>query len=410
MSRKFMVRLKTALRHQSRLYYNIITPVYALYRNGKLNRFRRKYGFDNNAACFAAYNCKSYCDSPRLVSEELHRMRPDAKITWLFNDVEAAKKKFDIPDYVECRYALSDEGLRALACSRILVDNFSKSHYLKIAFPKQVYLQVWHGDRAFKKIGLDTKTPRNYLLEQDCSMVVVGSDYGEMQFRSAFRYKGEFLRVGCPRNDILLRNDPAEADAIRAKLGIEDDVCCLVYAPTFRDRASLKRDKQRMPLDLSRVLDTLERVSGKKWICLLRTHYLSFGIREDGADKRIRNVTAHPEMMELLKIGDALISDYSSCAGDFALTGRPVYLYQDDLEDYANNDRELYFDMKDSPYWVATNPDELDALIEKCTSEAAKENCKAILDFYNTDESGRAAEAVAEYLVKKMDEAKGEEK
>ena len=405
MFRKFVIRLKTALRHQSKLYYNVITPVYALYRNGKLNFFRRKYGFDNNAACFAAFNCASYCDSPRLVSEELHRLRPDVKITWLFTDVDAAKKKFDIPDYVNCVYALSPEGLRALACSRILVDNFSKSHYLKIKYPQQVYLQVWHGDRAFKKIGLDTKTPRKYLLEQDCSMVVVGSDYGEMQFRSAFRYKGDFLRVGCPRNDILLRDDPSEVIEIRRKLGLEDDVCCLVYAPTYRDRDTHQRNKQRMPLDLSRVLDTLEKKTGKKWVCLLRTHYLSFGIKDGGEDKRIRNVTGYPEMMELLKIGDALLTDYSSCAGDFALTGRPVFLYQDDLDDYSNNDRELYFDMKDSPYWVAANPDELDKLIEEYTPEKARENCRAILDFYNTDESGRAAEAVAEYLCDMIDKA-----
>lgn len=405
MSRKFIVRLKTAIKHHSKLYYNIVTPVYALYRNGKLNRFRRKYGFDNKAACFAAFNCASYCDSPRLVSEELHRLRPDVKITWLFADVEAAKKKFDIPDYVNCAYALSDEGLRALACSRILVDNFSKSHYLKIAYPKQVYLQVWHGDRAFKKIGLDTKTPRKYLLEQDCSMVVVGSDYGEMQFRSAFRYKGDFLRVGCPRNDILLRDDPAETAAIRKKLGLEDDVCCLVYAPTYRDRDTLKRGKQRMPLDLSRALNTLEKKTGKKWVCLLRTHYLSYGINENGVDERIRNVTQYPEMMELLKVGDALLTDYSSCAGDFALTGRPVFLYQDDLDDYSSNDRELYFDMKDSPYWVASNPDELDQLIMDYTQEAAAENCRDILKFYNTDESGRAAAAVAEYLSEMIDQA-----
>ncbi len=405
MSGKFIVRLKTAIKHHSKLYYNIVTPVYALYRNGKLNRFRRKYGFDNKAACFAAFNCASYCDSPRLVSEELHRLRPDVKITWLFADVEAAKKKFDIPDYVNCVHALSAEGLRALACSRILVDNFSKSHYLKIKYPQQVYLQVWHGDRAFKKIGLDTKTPRKYLLEQDCSMVVVGSDYGEMQFRSAFRYKGDFLRVGCPRNDILLRNDPAETENIRKKLGIEDGVCCLVYAPTYRDRDTLKRGKQRMPLDLSRALNTLEKKTGKKWVCLLRTHYLSYGINENGVDERIRNVTQYPEMMELLKVGDALLTDYSSCAGDFALTGRPVFLYQDDLDDYSNNDRELYFDMKDSPYWVATDPDELDKLIMDYTEEAAAENCRDILNFYNTDESGRAAEAVAGYLSEMIDKA-----
>ena len=108
-------------------------------------------------------------------------------------------------------------------------------------------------------------------------------------------------------------------------------------------------------------------------------------------------------MAELLLVADALITDYSSCAGDYALCRRPIFLYQDDLEDYKNNSRQLYFDMKYSPYWVASTPEELDALIEACTPERARENCDAILRFYGEAETGHAAQSIAEYIVKQLE-------
>jgi CDP-glycerol glycerophosphotransferase (TagB/SpsB family) len=86
----------------------------------------------------------------------------------------------------------------------------------------------------------------------------------------------------------------------------------------------------------------------------------------------------------------------------FALTGRPVILYQDDREAYTANDRQLYFDVDDSPYWVATNESELHALFENL--DRAKENCEEILEFYGASETGRAAGAVAKYIAARLSE------
>ena len=134
----------------------------------------------------------------------------------------------------------------------------------------------------------------------------------------------------------------------------------------------------------------------------MRAHYQSFGLPLDDDSGRLLMMTDYPEMAELLLISDALLTDYSSCAGDYALCRHPIYLYQDDLEDYKSNNRALYFDMADSPYWVASTPDELDKLIEETTPERAKENCDAILRFYGECETGHAARSIAEYIVDKL--------
>jgi Putative glycosyl/glycerophosphate transferases involved in teichoic acid biosynthesis TagF/TagB/EpsJ/RodC len=175
-----------------------------------------------------------------------------------------------------------------------------------------------------------------------------------------------------------------------------------MYAPTYRDTDRKTKGAQKVPLDLSHVLDTLEKTTGETWKCLVRAHYYAFGMNLDSSDARMLNVTAYPEMAELLLISDALLTDYSSCAGDFILLRRPVFLYQDDLEEYTSENRALYFDMKDSPYWVAATQAELDKLIADCTPERAKENCDAILKFYGENETGQASKLVAEYIIDKL--------
>ena len=394
----FLAQLKHRLRPYRKLYL-VLGWVFGLYRNCIMQCARLFRGLDDNLVAFSAFDYKSYNDNPRYISEKLHELRPETKIAWLLKDPEAARRKFNIPDYVQCYNSIQRRGVSAMARARVVVDNYAKRFYLKFPGKGQIYIQTWHGDRAFKKVGFDFEGQHLRMLEEHCTLGVTGSDYGDRQFRSAFHYKGELMKVGYPRNDILIRNDPAEKAAVRARLGLDESVRILLYAPTFRDVEQRAHSAQKMRLDLHHVLDTLERATGETWKCLLRAHYLSYGIPLKDETGRILPASDYPEMAELLLVADALITDYSSCAGDYALCRRPIFLYQDDLEDYKNNSRQLYFDMKDSPYWVAATPDELDRLIEACTPERARENCDAILRFYGEAETGHAAQSIAEYIV-----------
>jgi len=387
---------------KSRKVYLMLGPLFALYRNTIIRMARLLHGTDHNMVVFSSFDYRSYNDNPRYISEALHELRPETDIVWLFKDGEEARKRFDIPEYVRIYRAIANDGVSVMARARVVVDNFNKRFYLDFPGKKQVYIQTWHGDRAFKKVGFDNPGQYTKMLEEHATLGITGSDYGDRQFRSAFHYKGELMKVGYPRNDILIRNDESEKAAIRKKLGIDADTQLLLYAPTFRDVDQRANQQQKVHLDLYHVLETLEKSTGKTWKCLVRAHYLSLGLQLDDGSGRLIPVTDYPEMAELLLISDALLTDYSSCAGDYALCRRPIYLYQDDIEDYKNNNRALYFDMKDSPYWVASNPDELDKLIENTTPEAARENCDAILRFYGEAETGHAARSVAEYIVDKL--------
>ena len=399
--RLFLLKLRRKLRKNHQLY-RVLGWFYGLPWNVPMLLARLLRGYDDNMVVFSSFDCRSYNDNTRYVSEKLHELRPETDIVWLFADVEAARKQYAIPAYVRCLRAKSIAGKSALARARVVVDNFNKKFYLHFPAKGQYYIQTWHGDRGFKKCGFDNPSINFRMLEEHCALGIVGSDFGERLFHSAFHCRGELMKVGCPRNDILIRNDPAERDAIRAKLGLDEGTRVLLYAPTYRDSEMRGLRAHRVPLDLEHVLDTLEAHTGAAWKCLTRTHYYSGRIAAGDASERIIPATDYPEMAELLLITDALLSDYSSCAGDYALTHRPIYLYQEDTAGYIAETRDFYFDMEDPHYWIASTPQELDALIEQTTPERVRENCDAILGYYGAAETGHATEAVAESIISRL--------
>lgn len=354
-------------------------------------RLSHLFGVRRQRVLFSSFKGKGYSDSPRAISEALHELCPGAEIVWQFR--EGCGK--GAPPYIKAVRAHTLQALYMVSTARVLVDNFNRAHYL-LKFRDQVYVQTWHGDRAFKKVLFDAYPDEPFPDGRQIDLAVAGSDYGERQYRSAFRYAGPVLKVGLPRNDLLVDPPEGKRDEIRAALGAGGDDRLLLYAPTFRD--STRGGKQRCPFSAEAALERLSEITGKPWICLARGHDMNSGIDCPGA----LDVSGYPEMAELLLAADMLITDYSSSAGDFALTGRPVILYQGDREAYTVNDRQLYFDVGDSPYRVAASESELHALFENLGG--ARENCGEILKFYGASETGRAAGAVAKYIAARLSE------
>ncbi len=352
---------------------------------------------------FISYGGKAYSDNPRAISEALHDRCPEAGISWLIKDPKDAES---FPDYVHLVNRQSNcEFFRAIATSRVIVDN-SSNIPIVCKSRKQYFIQTWHGDRAFKKIMYDSRTfGKNEVGESIkgfYDLVVSGSDYGDMQYRNAFRYQGEILRVGTPRDDCLIRQDPQRIEGIRKKLGLSDQKV-LLYAPTFRKRFKASEAKQTVDnIDIRAVVDLLENNGGSKWVGLLRGHPDIKGITGYREDPSVMDVSGYPDMADLLLIADILITDYSSCAGDFALTKRKLILFQPDLDEYKSQDRDLYFNMEDSPYFTVKNQDELEKAVLSIDGEQAAKNCEEILSFYNATETGKAAETIAEIIARKI--------
>lgn len=338
-----------------------------------------------------------YSDNPRAISECLHKIAPDVKIVWL---IKPQIQQY-VPEYVVTVPPEPRLALRAQARAKVWVLNYTYRKHLGVYKGRDnFYIQTWHGDRGLKTIGYLTgfskekKYNGNDLSE--CDLFVAGSDYGVKKARQGLLYEGEVIVEGMPRNDKLINisNHIDEAAKIKKSLGLESNMKVMLYAPTFRENS----DQQQCAIDITSSIAALESI-GEQWVCLVRSHSLSKGIFVEVDIPRFLDVTSYPDMADLLLIADLLITDYSSCAGDFLLTGKPVVLAHFDRHDYEAQGRPLWVDPKEAGYMVAKNQDELNQILSNLSSYDHKATADKINRFYGTKETGLSSEAVSKRIL-----------
>lgn len=284
-----------------------------------------------------------YADSPRVLFEALRDAGSDATHVWLADPQYAAGFPADCPTV---GYG-TPAAVEALESADVVIANT----YTDLAWAKRpdtLYVQTWHGT-PLKRIHWDVLWTPPGLLERlsldvarwDC--LVSPSHESTPWLRGAFRYHGEVLEAGYPRNDVL---DSPDRDAIRARvreqLGIDDDRTAVLYAPTWRDDEVLEGGGRdfRFPLDLDAFAEQL----GDDHVLLLRLHYKLTGRLGPIAHPSIRDVSSHADISSLYLASDVMVTDYSSTMFDFAVTGRPILFYTYDLSHYQGRLRGFYFD------------------------------------------------------------------
>ncbi len=346
-------------------------------------------------------------DSCKPIAEYLRLHRPEARMIWVCRDREFLE---ELPAYITPVQFESEAYYRALATSAVWVFNYLIPQGTRKR-DDQLYIQVWHGDKPFKKIANDAAKSnplyrrrtagRRFSEDKLCDYFMTGSALFTEIWRRSVGYQGKVLSTGLPRNDILLHPAP-DCTPIRQALGLGPDVRVLTYAPTFRDH-KLDNGNIGTDIDLLQVLDALEQRYGGQWVCLKRAHGgKKITLENTGRSARVIDVTKYRDMTELLLISDVLLTDYSSCAGDFAYTGRPVLLYQDDFQTYTTMDRQLIFDMAQTPFYVAHTMAELKTLILGLDDEAVRENDRQILALYQSTQTDHSTADICELIIKHM--------
>lgn len=350
-----------------------------------------------------------YHDSCKAIAERLHEVAPEVKIVWACRN---SRFLAELPSYVTPVSYLSDAFYRELAASSVWVFDCVLPQSIRKR-NCQYYIQVWHGDKPMKRIVNDAVAVNKHYRRQTagrkinedryCDLFMSGTKMFVDIWRRSADYHGKVLLTGIPRNDVLLRKND-DPSPIRKSLGIDGSTSVLLYAPTFRDH-KLDNGMIDTDLDLNRVLNALEAKTGSSWVCLKRSHGGDAMLLNHTKDNsRIIDVSTYADMTDLIRISDMLITDYSSCAGDFAYTGRPVLLYQDDYDTYATVDRGFVIDMEKSPYLRARTMPELLKLIEELTPERAAQNDRDILEFYQSTQTDHSTDDVVSVILTHMKE------
>jgi CDP-glycerol glycerophosphotransferase len=324
---------------------------------GALHRKRnRKYWYRvqrrrplEDVIFFEAWKGRQYSDNPRAIYEELQRRGDPRECVWAVQDLSV-----EVPEGVTRVLTGSRDYYSRLARARWVVSNDSMpNHYVKRAGSR--YGQTWHGT-PLKRIGFDIDniqmSNKNYLSQfsRDVAKwdaLVSPNPFSTDILARSFRYTGEVLEIGYPRNDIFHRPELAEsqAAAARERLSLPHGKRVILYAPTWRDNDYdlTGRYQFTMKLDLER----LYRAFGHDSVLLIRGHQLvASEIDSTMFGGFVCNVSSYPDIRDLYLVSDVLITDYSSVMFDFVNTGRPILFFTWDLGDYRDNLRGFYFDFE----------------------------------------------------------------
>lgn len=339
---------------------------------------------------FESFNGAQYSDNPRAISEMMHKLYSEYKIVWY---LKKDANKILVPDYVEC---ISDRigFYKALFSSFCYVNNCEFQELVGYKKKGQLYVQTWHGDRYFKKILYEADPDwgsKSHMCDSEVvDIALAGSVFAYNSYKTAFRYSGRIEKYGCPRNERMLQMTEKDKKAIKEYLGIEDGTSVLLYAPTFRDN---DMNIQNIFIDIESTLRTVEKKYDGKWIGLARGHV---GKKLTGLSisNNIIDATSYPDMADLLAITDFLITDYSSTAMDFYLTGKPVVLATYDLNEYEENCREFKINPLESGLLCARNQAELESIIIALDETQLNESYRAADKVFETTETGDSTKRI----------------
>ncbi len=344
-----------------------------------------------------------FSDSPRALHEALAARaaasgRTPATITWLAADAH----RDGFPAGVATVPPRGPEAVAALEAADLVIAN---SH-LGVAWrkaPGARYLQTWHGT-PLKRIAAD-ELPRPGGAPVPGAADVARWDLllspnraSTPRLRRAFRYAGEVAETGLPRNDALLGPSAAAVRGrVRERLGIADGVTAVLYTPTWRDDvvdAAGRRD-----VDLRLDLDAFAARLGRDHVLLLRLHPVVADRLGAVTTPGVLDVSAEPEVSALYLAADAMVTDYSSTAVDFAVTGKPLLFFAYDLERYRDRVRGLYVDLATAAPGpvVRTTGELLDALADLPGVVAASADRYAAFraEFCHLEDGGATARVLA---------------
>lgn len=290
-------------------------------------------------------------DNPRAIFETV-KATPRIRKVVLMNGAFEPSNFTEAGQNVTFLPLFSEEALHVLMQAGVIVTGYAlhgQFGYRKLPkHPDRKILQAWHGI-PIKRIGLTLPSKLEPFWKQEHSRywaVPSSSELDRQTMIKSFapRDPDRVKLTGLPRHDFLacaessLPKDYREdLDKIRARLKGRRLV---LYAPTWRsdpkDRIDLSLDELQR---LDRLFAAHNAVIGFRMHRNMVRHRQYFPM----ASSNVVQLGDIPDVNILMRLCDAVVTDYSSLYLDFMLLNRPVFLYTPDLARYRQT-RGLNYD------------------------------------------------------------------
>lgn len=332
---------------------------------------------DPQLAVYAAYWYRGFGGNPAAIYQKARELRPDIRGVWI------VRRGRPMPAGVPHAVAGSLRYYWLLARARYLINDVNFPDFV-VKRPGTIHVQTHHGTPV-KTMGLDQAAYPIGAKGTDFAALMRRCDRWDFSLSAnahstevwarAYPCRYETLEVGYPRNDRLARPSPADVAAARAAVGAGPDQTVVLYAPTHREYTEGAGEypaggcaaEAPAQLDVEEFAAQLE----PQMLILARHHDFSAAEKGSGAagapvpvlaGERIRDVTDHPDLEQLLLAADVLITDYSSVMFDYAVLDRPIVIYAPDWDAYRRTRGVVYDVIAEPPGLVATSlPDLVDA-------------------------------------------------
>lgn len=349
---------------------------------------------------------RKYNDSPKALYEEILKRKEfeDWEIIWAF----VKPDEYDIPRGKKIKIDSISFFLALLYC-RVWISNSGMDRNLDIRKKGIIKIETWHG-APIKMIGEDQKTGtlgdyKPYKETDRKTLRCAQSKYDRDIMARVFNADRKcFIMADLPRNDKLLKYSQIEKETIIRKLNLPKEKRILLYMPTYREFLTDFRNQtyQSFPIDLGKWKSQL----GKKYVLLIRAHYVVSKIVGVCDSEFVRDVSDYEDVNDLYAVSDMLISDYSSAFIDYSILEKPMICFAYDEDEYREK-RGLYFELeKELPCPV--NKDE-DSVIQRITNMDYRKECMKVHDFHMkyAPFAGHAGRTVVNCLINQLKKTGG---
>ena len=188
-------------------------------------------------------------------------------------------------------------------------------------------VQIWHAMGAVKQFSLqaagkaqgrESGVATAMRMHENYDYVLAPSRATAQIYCKAFGCKADCIKIlSLPRVDVILNGENKKQEFIEANPGFAGKKI-VAYVPTFRDNDELYTQK---------LIKAFE--NNKEFKLAVSSHPLS-----KSAQNGLNNVEGGFSSLDLMKLADVVITDYSACAFEAALLGKVLYFYVPDYEIY----------------------------------------------------------------------------
>lgn len=365
---------------------------------GGMNLFRF-FPVDRKKILFCSFAGKSINCNPMYFNRYLlDCVRGVYEYVWAVNDPENVFIPEDLKEHIRIVKAGTASYFYEMMTAGIVIYNVGLPAGSLIPKRKaQIWVNTWHGGGAFKAADMNAeKTPFRETVDRIVGKqidVFLSSNriFTERVSEALNVEIGKFRSTGLPRNDLFFGKTDRYRKKVCRHYGVPEEKKILLYAPTFR--GNFLHAKEAEGLDYPSIKEALESRFGQEFVILERKHHAVSPTVSEG----VYPASDYPDMQELLAAADVLITDYSSCMWDFALTDKPGFLFFPDLMQF-DCEKDFYTRPEQWPYTCTQSTEELCMQIKTYEKEQAVKKRDDFMKLTDSFEKGTAAEQLMSIL------------